>query len=223
MTLQLHFAMRLLPVPTSHKEPVFYISPGMYIGLCALLVIFPIEWILSWIVAAVVHELSHCIILRLLYVRMYAIQLHLFGAKIITEPIPPRKECIAALAGPLSGILMILIARVFPHLAVCAFIQTTVNLIPVREFDGGRVLHSIVEMLFDAQRADLVSRVVEISVLFFALLAGIYISVVQKTAFLLPVAVTVLILRRFQGKIPCKRRKQIVQYTQSNTRGTIHE
>lgn len=206
-----------------HKKMSIRISPGAYIGLCALILIFPLKWILSWVSAAVIHEFSHYIVLRWCHVRILSVEISLNGAKIITEPLSIWKECIAALAGPLSGFILILTAQWFPYLAVCAFFQTILNMIPIRMLDGGRIVNCLLRLFFSNKLAQQISIALEWVSLLLVLCFGIYLSVRYDFGILIPFLSVMFILRRFKTKTPCKHGKQIVQCIQSNIRGRKHE
>ena len=210
-------------MPILHKKTYIYISPGIYIALCVLLLVFPVEWVLAWVVVAAIHELSHYIVLNVCRIRILSIQICYNGAKIITEPTQAWKEGLAALAGPVSGIALLLVAHWFPKLAVCALFQTGLNLLPIREFDGGRIFNCILRLLFGDSAANRISTVIEYVSLSVVFCVGIYTSLHYKTGLLLPSVTAILILRRFRAKTPCKAGKQIVQCTQPNIRGSKHE
>ena len=117
--------------------------------LPALLLMFlPIQWVSAVIVAAAVHELSHIAALCLLDVHVFDISIGLRGARILTEPMNPTKELVCALAGPLGSAALLLTARWFPRLAICGAVHCLYNCLPLLPFDGGRVLHSAIALVF---------------------------------------------------------------------------
>ena len=83
--LQLLSVRRSLPVPIFPDKTTVYISPGIYIGICILILVFPADWVLSWLIAAAVHELAHYLALRICGVAIESVRLGLNGATIITE------------------------------------------------------------------------------------------------------------------------------------------
>ena len=122
------------------------------VGVCLLLGWFALVngWRLTGLVlsAAVLHELGHYAILRLLGARVSALRISVFGAEMIAggRPLSYGGELAAVLAGPVVNLLTgIALAKAgYPaaagaHLVLCAF-----NLLPVRPLDGGRALYLLV-------------------------------------------------------------------------------
>lgn len=181
-----------------------------YVFGALLLLTLPINWLLAMLAAAVFHELCHVLMISLLGGSVLGIKIGVGGAEIETEPLRPGRELACALAGPFGSLLLVLLCRVFPRLAICAGIQALFNLLPIYPLDGGRALRCGVEMILP-KRADGVTRWIELgSVSVIGILA-----VVGAAVFHLGVApllfALVLILRALSRKIPCKRTRIGVQ------------
>ena len=116
----------------------------------------------------------------------------------------PWKEIFGACAGPLSGFILLLSAHWLPKLAVCAFFQTILNLLPIREFDGGRILNCVFSVLFGKSVADRISTVLELVLLITTMSVGLYISTHNKTAGLLSVITALLLMHRSMEKLLAK-------------------
>lgn len=127
----------------------FYFKQGFFF-LCAIFaLLFPLKWILAWIIAMGVHELFHYIALRLFNITVYEISPGLRGVIMKTEALPIHVEIISALAGPIGGLSLLLFSHWLPYVAICAAVQSAFNLLPLYPLDGGRVLLGVLEMVFN--------------------------------------------------------------------------
>ncbi len=122
------------------KLPELSAQKGLALHLAALLLFAPFPLVGAILIAAVFHELCHIAALALLGHPVQGISICATGARIRTEPLPAFHEIICALAGPLGALLLLLFARWFPLVAVCALIQSVYNLLPIYPADGGRAL-----------------------------------------------------------------------------------
>jgi len=140
-------------------------------GFCLLLLWFaavngwrPLLTVLS---AAVIHELGHCLALKLLGAKITAFRLTLFGMVMQTNScaISYGRELAAVLAGPAANLLAAAvlerwgtgedIALIGANVALCAF-----NLLPVRFLDGGRALLLAMNCAFGVTVGERVLRTV---------------------------------------------------------------
>ncbi len=114
------------------------------------------------LLAALFHECGHLLAARWLGVRVRLLEIDLFGAKIYPFGFISsyRQELLLAAAGPLFSLM--LGAFLLPHASTpfhAALLRTTLsfalfNLLPIRDFDGGRVLHAALSRLFCTDTAD---------------------------------------------------------------------
>lgn len=123
------------------------VTPGFLINLAAAVLLLPANWVAAWLLAAAFHELCHYIALRLCGVNVFAMRIGFSGAAIEAESMKPEHELIAALAGPFGGLLLLLLLRIMPSVAVSALIQSVFNLLPVYPLDGGRAIRALVACL----------------------------------------------------------------------------
>ena len=118
------------------------ISPYVYIMLPAALLVLPIPWALGWCIAVFVHELGHYIALRLCRVPICLIEITPFGICMHTGQMSGGETLLCALAGPLFGLLLLGLSSYMPYTALCAFLQSLFNLLPIYPMDGGRALRA---------------------------------------------------------------------------------
>ena len=106
--------------------------------------------------AAAIHELGHIFAARLLKIRLELFSLDLLGARLTTSGrlCSYRDEALLCAAGPLSNALTGAAAlAVLPHVgalreyllffAAASISLGALNLLPIRSFDGGRILHCL--------------------------------------------------------------------------------
>ena len=122
--------------------------------------------------AILLHEMGHVTAARLCGVRMSALHIDLFGARLrLVGTVSYRHEAAIAAAGPVCNLLSaaILLALTRMDVSTClggngvmeAFVLASlglaaVNLLPVRSLDGGRVLYCILAPFCGERVADAV-------------------------------------------------------------------
>ena len=116
--------------------------------LALMLLVLPLPWVLAAALAAFVHECFHYGAVNLLGGRVYSLRLGWRGAAMETTPLMPGRELVAAFAGPLGSALMILLWQWLPRTAVCSAVHCAFNLLPLFPLDGGRMLRSVMVLLF---------------------------------------------------------------------------
>ena len=119
---------------------------AIFAGAMALLML-PLSFLFSFLIAAFVHELCHYLVLSLTGFRIYRVSIGMFGASMETDAMDPGREALCALAGPVGSFLMVTCYRFLPEIALCALIQGCFNLLPIYPLDGGRVLKGVLELL----------------------------------------------------------------------------
>ena len=128
------------------------ISPYAFVYLALAVLLIPLRWLGAMLLAGAVHEMGHLLALHLLGIRVEAVTLGISGARIRVGALSPGRELLCAAAGPGAGALLILGARLYPELAICAFVQTLFNLLPLLPYDGGRVLRCLLLWLLPPYR-----------------------------------------------------------------------
>ena len=159
---------------TSHKTSCLTVSAGIYFALALLMLLVPLRWILAWSVSVAVHELFHLAAIRCFGYRILALHIGIDGARIQAQQMSLWQEWICAMAGPFGGMLLLLLAGVFPKLALCSAFHTLYNLLPVYPQDGGRAFRCGAKLVFPEKLADFICRFAEYTCLAGVGALGIY-------------------------------------------------
>ena len=115
-------------------------APALPVILAAALLLLPWGWVGAFLAAAAVHELGHVLAVRIFGGKIVEMTLGLHGAQIRTTPMDPKFQLPAILAGPIFGLLPVLLWEKCPRLAFCATLLSAWNLLPIYPLDGGRAL-----------------------------------------------------------------------------------
>lgn len=172
------------------------LSPGFLIWLAAAVLLLPLRWIVAWAMAVCVHELGHLAMLKLLKLPVYAVEAGIGGARICTAFCMPWQEILCALAGPVAGMFLLLLAPVFPRVAVCGAFQSLYNLLPVYPLDGGRVIRCLA--------GERTGKVIQDLCLVGLMAVGIYGTFMLRLGLLPLIFAGFTVLRALARKIPCK-------------------
>lgn len=120
---------------------------------------------LAAFLAVTLHELGHIIVARLLKIQLNECKIGIFGAAISPTyfDFSYKDEILLCIGGPLMNIITAAFALPFfsvtNNTVLLYFILSSVslallNLLPVNDFDGGRILYSILCLFCDINVAD---------------------------------------------------------------------
>lgn len=173
----------------------FYISGTFYLYIVVLLLTLPLRWVAALGVCATIHELFHILCAKLLSIRVDSMVIAPGGAKLYTEPMTDVQELLCALAGPIGGLMPILLLRIFPEMALIATLLTIYNLIPIYPADGARVLKSFLRLFLSEPIAQRFCIVLERTLQCLILSFGVYGTVFLHLG-VFPFCITLLLALR---------------------------
>lgn len=183
--------------------PSFKITAAACIFGALALMILPLRWLLALMIAAAVHELFHCIALKVCGIPIHSVTIDFGGAVIETGEIAPGMETICALAGPVGSFSLLLLAQWMPLTALFGAVQGIYNLLPIYPMDGGRALRSLLELIFPLFW-EKIYGCLELMVMAVLAIGGIMLVVVTKAWSLTPFLLLIPARKIIQRKIPCK-------------------
>ena len=150
----------------------FKIAPAVFL----LLLLLPLggTGLPATLAAALFHELGHLLAAKMLGVRIARMEIDIFGAKLYPAGLLPSfgaELCLAA-AGPLFSLLLSAFLAPYGGLFAKSLVLTSLslglfNLLPIGEFDGGRILHAALScFLADGPAHRVLSGATYLSLLF---------------------------------------------------------
>lgn len=187
------------------------LSSGFYLMLAFMLLLIPLKWCFAFLLAGLFHEFCHFFAVRLCGGTVSAIHAGNYGTTMEARELSPYRALLCTLAGPLGALLLLPLARIFPRLALCAAVQSCINLLPLSGLDGGHALKYIFLLALPRKTAEKLYCKLQKCFLWLFLALGIYSSFILKLG---PLSLTIyvaLILKTVNGKTPCKYRSLGVQ------------
>lgn len=158
------------------KIPISF-SRAIYIYVALLLLLIPVRLLFAAVVSATMHEICHIAAVRLMGLQVYSIHIGVRGAVIRTQPMKPWQELLCALAGPTSGLLLLLFVRRMPVIALTGAVQSLYNLLPIYPTDGGRAFRCAAQIILPDETAWKIAYLMEMITLSVIMAFCIYGSV----------------------------------------------
>lgn len=179
------------------------IETAVYFWFAFLVLLLPLDWLASALIAAVFHEVCHLFVLVILGGKIREVRISPGGC--VIESVSPGdwQSFLSILAGPAGSLLLTLLADKAPQVAVCGLLHGLYNLFPVMPLDGGRLLWLLLGRLRPDRGEVLALRTGRI----FCgtlLLLSVSASVLLKLGNIPVILALIWIIRFFPRKIPCK-------------------
>ena len=172
----------------------FEIRPGTYIYIVLLLFFVPLKWLFAWLFATGFHEVCHWLAVRLCDGDVYSITVGLGGAKMKCSPMSNKKRLFAVLSGPIGGLFLVLFARWIPRTALCSWLLSVYNLLPLSYLDGGNALKILV-----GKKAFFLQKIF----LILLSIGAVYVSLILHFG-ILPLGIVVILWLKNRNT-PCKQ------------------
>lgn len=181
-----------------------FISSGYCFGLALMILLLPLQWIMPVMFCGFVHELCHYLAILACSRRPNQVGLYSFAARMELPEMSRGKELLCALAGPLGGGCLLLLAPWYPRLALCAAVQSLFNLLPIYPLDGGRALRCILRTVLQPSVAEFAETFTVWLTLGVMIALSIYAFAALKLGVLPLIACAILVFRVNDAKMPCK-------------------
>ena len=190
--------------------PKLRIDGQCFLIWAILLLTVPLPWLAAVSAAAIVHEAGHYFAVRLLGGQVRSLSIHPSGAVMEATELSGGGKILTSLAGPLAGLLLLILAERFPLMALCALVQSIRNLLPLGGTDGTHILRTILTAKIGERRADRICLTTA-NWLRAAVFAAFAIPVLAAGAYRMLLIPVFLLSCGMVRKIPCKTRPHRVK------------
>lgn len=140
--------------------------------------------------AVFLHELGHIVAAKLLKVKLKECKLSIYGAGLSPDNTvySYSDEIILCVFGPLANILSCTaVIPLFLHsnnifilyFIVSSMILATINLLPIKSFDGGRIMHSLICSFGTQRTADVCLSVTSFLLIFILWSLSVYVLIIS--------------------------------------------
>ncbi len=146
----------------------------IFVFFIVCLTVFSPHYFPALMAAVFLHELGHMLAARVCGIRFRELRLGLLGASLSPEGalFSYKKEITLCLCGPLASILSAAAAvHLFGSKCESLFVMSSVslgllNLLPIKDFDGGRALRAFICLITSERLAEAVLKACSFAVLF---------------------------------------------------------
>ena len=135
--------------------------------------------------AVILHELGHVFCAKCFDIRLKEFNIGIYGAGItpLGSGFSYLHEILLCLSGPFINLVSLPIALFFysltnwqfcMYLAAASLVLGAMNLLPIKTFDGGRIIHALICSLFSQKCADTVLNITSFTFIFFLWTLSVY-------------------------------------------------
>lgn len=160
------------------------ISPTVILMVAAALIFRDVSITKAAVIlsAAFVHEMGHLAVALILKIPIKRITLDIFGASIKVEcaSCSYLKEAVLCIFGPLANIISVLLINSFfcscdtRLFSIASLSFAIINLLPIKNFDGGRVLSCMMLSFISPKSVSIIINVLSFVCVFLLWSASVY-------------------------------------------------
>ena len=121
------------------------IDPRVCVLFSVIILLVPLQWLVAWLTAVCFHEFCHWIFIKLFGGNILTFSIGLGGANMQCTDLSDNVRLISILAGPVGGLVLVLFGRWFPRLAVCSWLLSVYNFLPILPLDGGQTVRILMK------------------------------------------------------------------------------
>ena len=184
------------------------VSPSLVILIVICFVLDTYANLFAFLISAAIHEFGHLMLAKIKKIKIDSLELSIFGASIKAQGLPCSygDEALLALAGPAANFLSALLCIPLALWLDCEFLKAfcaasvglaIVNLLPIKSFDGGRVLSSILLQKSSQRTAHCVLEITSFLFLFLIWSISVYFIIRAQSCLPLFVFSGAVFLRMF--------------------------
>ena len=159
------------------REPPMKIKIGFFaVIMIASLLLSSSSFSLAALLAAFLHELGHILIAKLLKIELKELSLGLFGAGLMTSNrlLSFNEEILLCIAGPAINLICFFIMNFFKlsdssfgnYFAISSLFLGILNLLPISDFDGGRILSAILGKVMPPKKIFMIMKLLSFLLIF---------------------------------------------------------
>ena len=185
-----------------HHKKRIYCTCSAYILLALSVIVIPLKWLISCILAIAIHECAHLLLVFLFRGKVNRICFTALGARIETDSMPAYQSLLATAAGPAASMLLMLLHRRFPMLVAFGFIHGIINLLPMKNLDGGHILQNILCIFCSLPTQVRIANIVDLIVRFIIFAACF--MLIWYIRWGVGMVLLLIVLIRGIRNIPCK-------------------
>ena len=170
------------------------IKLGVFTLPIILLILFTLNnYLLVIITPIIIHELGHIVAAWILNIKISEFSVGLLGARLKTGPdqLSYGNEIILALFGPLANFLCVfvgcIIYKKYDSQEMYIFLMTslllgTVNLLPIKTFDGGRIFESFLSIFLPPGLAVRITYIISLICIITLWLISVYFLLIYSSS-----------------------------------------